>query len=76
MITDGYSLIDGYTLYDSEGWTFRFFGWNQMTHGYATKKDYTKGLQTYQAYLGEIKSPPKDEAAAAREDKHYFETEL
>ena len=35
--------------------------------GDATKEDYTKALQAYQAYLGEIRSPQRDEAAAARE---------
>ena len=41
-------------------------------NGYATKGDYTKVLQTYQAYLGEIKSPQRDEAAAAFEDNKYY----
>ena len=34
--------------------------------GHATKEDYMKALQTYQAYLGEIKSPQRDEAAAKK----------
>jgi len=34
------------------------------SNGFATKEDYTKALQAYQAYLGEIKSPQRDEAAA------------
>jgi hypothetical protein len=42
------------------------------SNGYATKDDYRKGLQSYQAYLGEIKSPQRDKAAAAREDYHYY----
>jgi len=32
--------------------------------GFATKEDYTKALQSYQAYLDEIKSRQRDEAAA------------
>jgi len=39
------------------------------TNGHATKEDYTKALQLYQTYLGEIKSNQRDEAAAA--DDHY-----
>jgi len=38
----------------------------------ATKEDYTKALQLYQSYLGEIKSVQRDEAAAAREDHRYY----
>ena len=38
--------------------------------GYATKDDYTKALQSYQKYLGEIKSSQRDEAAAFDRD-HY-----
>ena len=33
-------------------------------NGHATKDDYAKALQAYQAYLDEIKSPQRDEAAA------------
>jgi len=40
--------------------------------GHATKEDYTKALQSYQSYLGEIKSKQRDEAAAAREDYRYY----
>jgi len=40
--------------------------------GYATKEDYTKALQSYQAYLGEIKSAQRDKAAAAREENRYY----
>jgi len=32
--------------------------------GHATKEDYMKALQSYQTYLGEIKSKQRDEAAA------------
>jgi len=42
------------------------------SHGYATKDDYTKALQLYQEYLGEIKSDQRDKAAAAREDYRYY----
>ena len=40
--------------------------------GFATKEDYTRALQSYQAYLGEIKSKQRDEAAAARKDYRYY----
>ena len=40
--------------------------------GNATKEDYTKALQLYQEYLGEIKSKQRDEAAAADEDFRYY----
>ena len=40
--------------------------------GRATKDDYTKALQLYQEYLGEIKSVQRDEAAAADERNHYY----
>jgi len=42
------------------------------TNGHATKDYYTKALQSYQAYIGEIKSEQRDKAAAAREDYHYY----
>jgi len=42
------------------------------TNGQASKEDYTKALQSYQAYLGEIKSEQRDKAAAAREDYRYY----
>ena len=38
----------------------------------ATKDDYMKALQSYQTYLGEIKSVQRDKAAAADEKYHYF----
>jgi len=41
-------------------------------NGDATKDDYTKSLQAYQTYLDEIRSPQRDEAAAAREDYKYI----
>jgi len=40
--------------------------------GYATKEDYTKALQAYQEYLGEIKSAQRDEAAAFSEKYRYY----
>ena len=39
---------------------------------YATKEDYMKALQSYQTYLGEIKSKQRDEAAAADEKYRYY----
>jgi len=44
--------------------------------GHATKDDYTKALQLYRAYLGEIKSPQRDKAAAAREEYRYYYTNI
>jgi len=40
--------------------------------GHASKDDYTKALQLYQVYLGEIKSEQRDQAAAANEDYRYY----
>ena len=40
--------------------------------GYATKEDYTRALQAYQTYLSEIKSKPRDEAAAFSEKYRYY----
>jgi len=40
--------------------------------GQATKEDYTKALQLYQTYLGEIKSDQRDKAAAANEKYRYY----
>jgi len=49
---------------------------NQMkelySDGHATKDDYTKALQSYQEYLGEIKSEQRDQAAAAYDDYRYY----
>jgi len=42
------------------------------SNGLATKEDYTKALQAYQEYLGEIKSVQRDKAAAADEDNRYY----
>jgi len=40
--------------------------------GLTTKEDYTKALQLYQEYLGEIKSVQRDEAAAADDRYRYY----
>ena len=42
------------------------------TCGHATKEEYTRALQLYQAYLGEIKSRQRDEAAAAHDTFRYY----
>lgn len=42
------------------------------TNGHATKDDYTKALQSYQAYLGEIKSDARDTAAAFSDELRYY----
>jgi len=41
-------------------------------NGIATKDDYTKALQYYQEYLGEIKSRQRDEAAAFTDEYRYY----
>jgi len=40
--------------------------------GLATKSHYTKALQSYQTYLGEIKSDQRDKAAASSEMYRYY----
>ena len=42
------------------------------SNGHATKEDYTEALQSYQVYLGEIKSVQRDKVAAADEDYRYY----
>jgi len=42
------------------------------TKGDATKEDYTKALQSYQTYLGEIKSKQRDEAAAFDSEEYQY----
>ena len=42
------------------------------TNRHATKDDYMKALQSYQEYLGEIKSKQRDEAAAANEELYRY----
>ena len=41
-------------------------------NGDAIKDDYTKALLSYQAYLDEIKSPQRDEAAAYSDENKYY----
>ena len=41
---------------------------HMKVHGYATKDDYAKALQSYQSYLDEIKSDDRDTAAAFSND--------
>ena len=43
-------------------------------NGYASKDDYAKALQLYQAYLNEVKSEQRDIAAAADDDYKYYES--
>ena len=43
-----------------------------FTNRDATKEDYAKALQVYQAYLNEIKSLQRDEAAAFDDDYKYY----
>jgi len=45
---------------------------DMFSRGWATKDDYTKALQSYQTYIGEIKSKQRDEAAAAYDDHRYY----
>jgi len=40
--------------------------------GGSTKEEYTQALRSYQAYLGEIKSSQRDEAAAAHDEYKYY----
>ena len=42
--------------------------------GFATKDDYTKALRSYQAYLDEIKSKQRDQAAAFKDEYKYYES--
>ena len=44
------------------------------SEGDATKDDYAKALRSYQAYLDEIKSDQRDEAAASDENYKYYES--
>ena len=41
--------------------------------GFATKDDYSKALQGYQEYLGEIKSKQRDDAVVYKEAYKYYE---
>ena len=42
------------------------------TRGHATKEDYMKALQLYQAYLSEIKSDQRDKAAAYNNEEYRY----
>ena len=42
------------------------------SNGRATKEDYTKALQMYQTYLGEIKSDQRDKAATISDRYRYY----
>ena len=42
------------------------------SNGHATKNEYTKALQLYQEYLGQIKSVHRDKAAAYSESYRYY----
>ena len=44
--------------------------------GCAKKDDFETALRYYQAYLDEIKSDQRDEAAAARDVYKYYESAL
>ena len=44
--------------------------------GHATKDDYAKALRSYQAYLDEIKSDQRDQAAASDDYGRYYESAL
>lgn len=46
---------------------------DMYSNGDATKEDYTTALQSYQTYLGEVKSKQRDEAAAASDDNKYID---
>ena len=43
-------------------------------HGDATKNDHDKAIKAYQAYLDEVKSDQRDEAAAFRDEYIYHES--
>ena len=42
------------------------------SNGHVSKDDYTTALKLYQEYLGEIKSPQRDEAAAYSDRYRYY----
>ena len=43
-----------------------------LKRGHVTKEDYAKALVARQAYLGEIRSPQRDEAAAFGKQYKYY----
>ena len=54
-----------YMIAVKDGYTDSLIMIKQMySKGDASKDDYTKALQSYQVYLGEIKSDQRDRAAA------------
>ena len=59
-----------YMIAIRSGYAYSLNNIKQMyTNGHATKDDYTTALQSYQAYLGEIKSAQRDEAALYDSDR-------
>jgi len=42
------------------------------SNGHASREDYKRALQSYQEYLGEIKSAQRDKAAAADDQYRYY----
>ena len=44
------------------------------SNGDATKDDYAKALRSYQAYLDEVKSDQRDEAAAFNDEYKYYDS--
>ena len=44
---------------------------NMYIDGYATKDDYAKALRGYQAFVDEIRSDQRDEAAAIHDYRYY-----
>ena len=46
------------------------------SNGLTTKDDYAKALRSYQAYLDEIKSDQREEAAAYNEEYKYYESDF
>lgn len=49
---------------------------NLYRHGIATKNDYTKAMDAYQAFKNEIKSKEREEAAAVSDDYRYFDENI
>ena len=47
-----------------------------LGYGDATKDDYAKALRSYQAYLNEIKSDQRDEAAAYDDEYKYYDSSV
>ena len=65
--------IKHYTLAARSGYSNSLMAIQELySRGHATKEDYMKALQSYQAYLGEIKSDQRDKAAAANAEFRYY----